>query len=260
MVLAGSLDYEATLADVAKLAVPQIGDWCAVDMLGPAEPGPAGPAGPDAVIRRLAVAHVDPSKVQMAWDLLRRYPIKANDPRNSVRACSARAGANCTRRFPTRSCRPRRRDAAHLELLRSAGLERDDRAAGGAGAGAGGDHFRQRRDRPAVRAGRPVAGGGPGAAGPRPRWTTPGSTATPATPPGRGSGRRRCWTRCWRPPRSASPSSTPPSGSFASTARWPITTAWAPTPTWAARRGRFRESWARRSSRSSARCWKRASR
>ena len=32
-VLAGSLDYEETLAAVARLAVPDIADWCAVDAI-----------------------------------------------------------------------------------------------------------------------------------------------------------------------------------------------------------------------------------
>ena len=61
--LAASLDYETTLARVARLAVPQIADWCAVDV-----------AGPDGRLERLAVAHVDPAKVEWAWELHRRYP------------------------------------------------------------------------------------------------------------------------------------------------------------------------------------------
>ena len=36
-VLAGSLDYEETLAAVAQLAVPDIADWCAVDVLADGE-------------------------------------------------------------------------------------------------------------------------------------------------------------------------------------------------------------------------------
>lgn len=33
-VLASSLDYETTLASVARLAVPRLADWCAVDLAG----------------------------------------------------------------------------------------------------------------------------------------------------------------------------------------------------------------------------------
>jgi PAS domain S-box-containing protein len=61
--LAGLVDYESTLQKVARLAVPEFADWCAVDMLD--ESGN---------LRRLAVAHVDPSKVELAHELHRRYP------------------------------------------------------------------------------------------------------------------------------------------------------------------------------------------
>jgi PAS domain S-box-containing protein len=62
-VLASSLDYQATLAAVADLAVPRVADWCAVDLLD--EQG---------IVRRLAVAHVDPAKVAWAHELQERYP------------------------------------------------------------------------------------------------------------------------------------------------------------------------------------------
>jgi PAS domain S-box-containing protein len=56
-------DYGSTLQKVAWLAVPHFADWCAADMLD--EGG---------TLRRLAVAHVDPSKVELAQELHRRYP------------------------------------------------------------------------------------------------------------------------------------------------------------------------------------------
>src|SRR2546422_11155739 len=49
--LATTLDYEATLRNLARLAVPELGDWCVIDMLG--EQGQ---------MRRVAVAHVVPAK------------------------------------------------------------------------------------------------------------------------------------------------------------------------------------------------------
>jgi PAS domain S-box-containing protein len=59
-----SLDYESTLATVARLAVPTIADWCAVDMVDAADARP----------RRLAVAHVDPAKIQTVREIEARYP------------------------------------------------------------------------------------------------------------------------------------------------------------------------------------------
>jgi two-component system, NarL family, sensor histidine kinase BarA len=62
-VLASSLDYEATLEKVGELAVREIADWCAIDVLGA-----------DGNIRRLTVAHPDPEKRKLAMELAERYP------------------------------------------------------------------------------------------------------------------------------------------------------------------------------------------
>jgi PAS domain S-box-containing protein len=61
-VLASSLDYETTLASVARLAVPHLADWCAVHILTD-----------DGTIHQLALSHVDPAKVTFAQELQRRY-------------------------------------------------------------------------------------------------------------------------------------------------------------------------------------------
>ncbi|HEX5315215.1 MAG TPA: histidine kinase dimerization/phospho-acceptor domain-containing protein, partial [Candidatus Kapabacteria bacterium] len=61
--LASSLDYERTLTRVAQLAVPSIADWCAVDIVN--EKGE---------IDRLAVAHIDPKKIQFVHELEKKYP------------------------------------------------------------------------------------------------------------------------------------------------------------------------------------------
>jgi PAS domain S-box-containing protein len=53
-VLATSLDYETTLTSVANLAVQSIADWCAVDIVV------------DTKVERLAVAHVDQQKIELA--------------------------------------------------------------------------------------------------------------------------------------------------------------------------------------------------
>jgi PAS domain S-box-containing protein len=67
--LSGSLDYETTLKAVARLAVPTIADWCAVDMVG--EHGE---------LQRVAVAHVDPEKVELARSIENKYPADPNAP------------------------------------------------------------------------------------------------------------------------------------------------------------------------------------
>ena len=60
--LASSLDYEVTLASVTRSVVPALADWCSVDLVEEGE------------VRQIAVAHVDPEKVEWARELRRRYP------------------------------------------------------------------------------------------------------------------------------------------------------------------------------------------
>ena len=67
--LSASLDYSKTLAQVAKLAVPRLADWCSIDMVD--ERGS---------LKQLAMTHADPAKVRMARQLRRRYPPRPDDP------------------------------------------------------------------------------------------------------------------------------------------------------------------------------------
>ncbi|MDQ3942268.1 MAG: PAS domain S-box protein, partial [Actinomycetota bacterium] len=69
-VLSSSLDYRTTLESVAYLAVPTLADWCVVDILAE-----------DGSLERLAVAHPDPKKVALAYELQERYPPDPDAPR-----------------------------------------------------------------------------------------------------------------------------------------------------------------------------------
>jgi PAS domain S-box-containing protein len=69
-VLSSSLDYRTTLASVARLAVPTLADWSAVDVLEG-----------DGSVERLAVEHTDPEKVALAYELEQRYPPDPDAPR-----------------------------------------------------------------------------------------------------------------------------------------------------------------------------------
>lgn len=61
--LAGLVDYKSTLQKVAQLAVPDFADWCAVDLLN--EQGQ---------LERLAAAHADPGKLELARALADPFP------------------------------------------------------------------------------------------------------------------------------------------------------------------------------------------
>jgi hypothetical protein len=61
--LSTSLDYEETLEQIAKISVPQLADWCSVDILNE-----------DNSIRRLPIAYADPSKAEVARKLQQYAP------------------------------------------------------------------------------------------------------------------------------------------------------------------------------------------
>ncbi|HKP16315.1 MAG TPA: PAS domain S-box protein [Gemmatimonadaceae bacterium] len=62
-VLSESLDFQRTLNDFARLVVPELADWCSVEIVGD-----------DGALVQLAVAHADPEKVKWAREVSRRYP------------------------------------------------------------------------------------------------------------------------------------------------------------------------------------------
>lgn len=66
-ILAESLDYDKTLKRVSQLAVPEIADWCAVDL------------NLD-TLERVSVAHVDPKRVELAYELHHRFPPRKDAP------------------------------------------------------------------------------------------------------------------------------------------------------------------------------------
>jgi PAS domain S-box-containing protein len=68
ILLASSLDYETTLARVARLALPQLADWCYVDI-----------READDSIRRVAAAHADPAKDALVRQLLDYPPDPAGE-------------------------------------------------------------------------------------------------------------------------------------------------------------------------------------
>ncbi|MBV9452918.1 MAG: PAS domain S-box protein, partial [Rubrobacter sp.] len=108
--LASSLDYRSTLASVARLAVPRLGDWCAVDIVEE-----------DGSLSRLAVEHEDPQKVKLAHKLQERYPPDPEVPQGVIRV--VRSGQSefypdITDEMLVAGAR----DAEHLRLIRELGF------------------------------------------------------------------------------------------------------------------------------------------
>ena len=108
--LAESLDYRDTLRQVASLAVPTHADWCSVQLLD------------DGVLRTLAVAHVDPAKVQMAKELETRWPPDPERPGGAAQV--ARTGESLlVEEVTDEMLVAAARDEEHLRLARTLGLQ-----------------------------------------------------------------------------------------------------------------------------------------
>ena len=61
-------DHHEALRTIAQLAVPDLADWVGIDIV----------EGPEREPKRVATTHVDPSKVEFARELARRYPPDPN--------------------------------------------------------------------------------------------------------------------------------------------------------------------------------------
>jgi PAS domain S-box-containing protein len=109
-VLASSIDYEQTLRNVAELAVPDIADWCAVDLVD--QDGDRHP---------VAVAHRDPDMLRRA-EQLRRYEPERVDPDRGLGRVLRTQESLLYPQVPDTMLVEAAVDDEHLELLRAVGM------------------------------------------------------------------------------------------------------------------------------------------
>ena len=109
-VLGRTLDFDTTLRGVASLAVPELADWCVVDLL---EAGGA--------VRRVALAHADPDRERFGWELSERYPPNLDSPGGMTTMLRTRA-PNLVTDIDDAALRAMARDDAHYAALREAGF------------------------------------------------------------------------------------------------------------------------------------------
>lgn len=109
-ILSSSLDSSATLANVARLLVPELADWCLVEIFEEGKP------------RQVAVAHVDPAKVELARTLRERYPPRPEDPGSIYQVMETGAPQLYPEISDELLARVARGDPEHLRILRELGL------------------------------------------------------------------------------------------------------------------------------------------
>src|SRR5688572_14684555 len=105
-----SLDYKRTLDTLARLAVPYLADWSAIDVISA-----------DGKLERIAVAHSDPAKVKLASEIALRYPPDPNAP-VGVPHVIRTGRAELLSEIPDELLERAARDSEHLALIKSLGL------------------------------------------------------------------------------------------------------------------------------------------
>jgi PAS domain S-box-containing protein len=109
-ILSESLDYNTTLASVARLAIPFLADGCVVDLLEE-----------DRSIRRVAVAAADPAKEALGWELIRRYPPEPGGE-HPLQRVLATGRAMFLSDIPDTLLEAVARDPEHLKIAKSLGI------------------------------------------------------------------------------------------------------------------------------------------
>ena len=110
-ILARSLDYQTTLRRMARLAVPWLADWCAVDLVQE-----------NGATSRVAVAHVDPARAEVAYELERRFP-REPDAQRGLPYVLRTGRSELYPEVPDDLLEKMVRTSEHLELIRQLGFQ-----------------------------------------------------------------------------------------------------------------------------------------
>jgi len=111
-ILAGSLDYEATLRRAAEAIVPVLSDWCAIQLLSD-----------DGGMQRVAITHSDPAKLVLVEELERRWPPEPDpDAEHGFWRVVRTRESELLEEIPTELLEQAARDEEHMEQIRQLGL------------------------------------------------------------------------------------------------------------------------------------------
>ena len=108
--LAGSMDYQTVLNNIAKMAVTRFADWCSIHLLEE-----------NGSIKRLGVAHKNPAKIVLLQELEKKYPPNPDLGRGVYKVLHS-GQAEYYPEIPEASLEKLAIDKEHLEIIRSLGL------------------------------------------------------------------------------------------------------------------------------------------
>ena len=108
--LENSLDFQTTVEQVIRLAVPEIADWGFVELVQE-----------DGSVKRVAMAHSDPEKEALVRDFDERYPVNPDAPEGSAKVIRTGEPELITD-IPEEMLEAVAEDAEHLQILRGLGF------------------------------------------------------------------------------------------------------------------------------------------
>jgi PAS domain S-box-containing protein len=108
--LGASLDAVATLKDLARVVVPRLADWCAIDMLDDA-----------GALERVCVVNSDPTRIPLAMELFEKYPPQRGSPHGAWHVIET-GQPEWVGEIDDEMMRAGARDPAHYELVKRLAL------------------------------------------------------------------------------------------------------------------------------------------
>jgi PAS domain S-box-containing protein len=109
--LHSTLDYQHTLRQMARLAVPHFADWCVVDLVDA-----------DGRIQRQEAAHHDPEREAFVQEMQQRYPSRVEQVGHPVYEALRSGKSLLIPRIPEAMLEQLTQDEEHLRLIRMLGL------------------------------------------------------------------------------------------------------------------------------------------
>lgn len=109
-VVTESLDYQETVSNVVKVLVPDLADWCVIDI-----------AQEDGSLEMAAICHSDPEKIEAAKEMRRRYPPLKDSPVGPYNVLR-RGEPNMISTISDEMLRNTVQDEEHYRLITSLGL------------------------------------------------------------------------------------------------------------------------------------------
>ncbi|MGA8263705.1 MAG: ATP-binding protein, partial [Ignavibacteriaceae bacterium] len=110
-ILNSSLNYKNTLTNLAKVCVPELASWCTVEILDKS-----------GKLQRVAVEHISPEKVELAYDIANKYPHDPAKGTGAYRVIKTRE-SEVYENITDELIRANTKDEEHFQIIKHLGIK-----------------------------------------------------------------------------------------------------------------------------------------